>query len=326
MRAYVAVEPCEPHLTIVSDEVAPRLDGICGALERYGVRSEVLSAAAFAARGCAVASLCYLRRLDPGLRNAGYVAQVVSRTRSGAAMINSPDSVRASEWLPLASEAFRKYDVPEPRRTWCVNDHDLRRAARDLPFPLVAEGVVSRKRVFVATSSDMAAAVRRVRAAPGSEARGVVLEQWTEAASATAAVLVVAGRPAGVRLARGCELARPRVRGVEEAATRAVGALGGHIMAAIVTCDTHGNPSVRRVDAAPDLALFGRTPLERPSWARSRACCATVAARARVVLYAAAGMSPRGRARHVAPAAALPESGEPARRGFRGPSQCAVLG
>ena len=177
-------------------------------------------------------------------------------------MINSPDSVRASEWLPLASEAFRKHDVPEPRRTWCLNDHDLRRAARDLPFPVVAEGVVSRKRVFVATPSDMAAAVRSVHTAPGSEARGVVLEQWTEAASATAAVLVVAGRPAGVRLARGSELTRLHVRRVEETATRAVGALGGHIMAAIVTCDAHGNSAVRRVDAAPDLTLFGRTSLD----------------------------------------------------------------
>jgi hypothetical protein len=260
MRAHAAIEPCEPDLTIVSEEASRRLDGIRGALDRQGLRSEIVSAAAFAARGCAW--LSYLRRLDPGLGNAAYVGQVVSHSRSGTAMINSPDSVRASEWLPLASEAFRKHDVPEPRRTWCLNDHDLRRAMRDLPFPVVAEGVVSRKRVFVATASDMAAAVRSVHNAPGSEARGVVLEQWTEGAGATAAVLVVAGRPMGIRLASGSELTRMNMRRVEETATRAVGALGGHVMAAIVTCDAHGRSAVRRVDAAPDLTVFGRASLD----------------------------------------------------------------
>ena len=260
MDARVAIEPYETDLTIVSDEPSPRLGALRRALERHGVGSEVVSAAAFASRGCA--SLSYLRRLDPELRNAAYVAQVVSHSRSGAGTINSPDSVRASEWLPFASEAFRKHDVPQPRRTWCLNDHDLRRAVRDLGFPLVAEGLVSRKRVFVAASPQLAAAVRSVHAAPGSETRGVVLEQWAEGVSATAAVLVVAGRPAGVRLARGSELTRAHARRVEEAATRAVGALGGHIMAAIVTCDTLGNAAVRRVDAAPDVAVFGRASLD----------------------------------------------------------------
>ncbi len=260
MEACAAIEPHEAHLTIVSDEACPRLGALRRALARHGLRSEVVSAATFAARGCT--SLSYLRRLDPGLGNAAYVAQVVSRTRSGAGTINSPDSVRASEWLPFASEAFRRHDVPQPRRTWCLNDHDLRRAARDLGFPVVAEGLVSRKRVFVATSSQLAAAVGSVHATPGSEARGVVLEQWTEAVCATAAVLVVAGRPAGFRLACSSELTGVHAQRVEEAATRAVEALGGHIMAAIVTCDTGGNPAVRRVDAAPDLALFGRYSLE----------------------------------------------------------------
>ena len=259
MEAESAITLCEPDLTIVSDEASSRLDPLCRALDRYGLRSEIVNGAGFASRGRA--SIAYLRRLDPALANATYVAQVVSRSVNGAATINSPESVRTSEWLPLASEAFRKHDVPQPRRAWCLNDHDLRRAARDLGFPLVAEGLVSHKRVLAATPAHLAEAVRSVHAVPDSEQRGVVLEQWTERASAAAAVLVVAGRPASLRLARGSDLSRLHARRVEEAATRAVSALGGHIMAAIVTCDTHGNPAVRRVDAAPDLALFGPNSL-----------------------------------------------------------------
>ena len=260
MEAEPASTLCEADLTIVSDEAFPRLQPLRCALDRHGLRSEVVSAARFASQGGS-ASITYLRRLDPALANAAYVAQVVSRSVNGAETINTPESVRTSEWLPLASEAFRKHDVPQPRRAWCLNDHDLRRAARDLGFPLVAEGLVSHKRVLAATSTHLAEAVRSVHATPDSEPRGVVLEQWAESVSAAAAVLVVAGRPASLRLARGSDLSRMHMRRVEEAATRAVAALGGHIMAAIVTCDPHGSPAVRRVDAAPDLALFSRNSL-----------------------------------------------------------------
>ena len=260
MEADPASTLCEADLTIVSDEAFPRLQPLRCALDRHGLRSEVVSAARFASQEGS-ASIAYLRRLDPALANAAYVAQVVSRSVNGAETINTPESVRTSEWLPLASEAFRKHDVSQPRRAWCLNDHDLRRAVRDLGFPLVAEGLVSHKRVLALTSTHLAEAVRRAHATPDSEPRGVVLEQWTESISAAAAVLVVAGRPASLRLARGSDPSRTHARRIEEVATRAVAALGGHIMAAIVTCDTQGNPAVRRVDAAPDLALFGRNSL-----------------------------------------------------------------
>lgn len=251
---------CDADLTIVSDEAVPRLEPLRCALERHGLQSEVVTAARFALRGGS-ASITYLRRLDPALANAAYVARVVSRSVNAAGIINPPESVRTSEWLPLASDAFRKRHVPQPRRAWCLNDHDLRRAARDLGFPLIAEGLVSHKRALAASATHLAEAVRSVQATPEGEPRGVVLEQSTESVSAVAAVLVVAGRPASLRVARGSELSRIHARRVEEAATQAVAALGGQIMTAIVTCDRQGNPAVRRVDAAPDLALFGRNAL-----------------------------------------------------------------
>ena len=154
------------------------------------------------------------------------------------------------------------HDVPQPRRIWCLNDHDLQRAARSLGFPVVAEGTISHRRALVEGSSQLPDAVRSVQAGRGGDARGVFLEQWPAAAVATVAVLVVAGRVSGFCFGRGSDLSLVDAGRIQQTAVRAVEALGGTIMAAILVTDDDGNPWVRRVDAAPRLAYFGRDALD----------------------------------------------------------------
>jgi hypothetical protein len=241
-------------LTIVSDETQHRLDGLCEVLALRGLRAEIVRPAAFASRGGA--SVPYIRRLDPGLANPGYLARVVARLAGRAESINTPQSVRSAEWLPLTSDAFRAHDVPQPRRLWCVSSRDVKRAARDLGFPLIVEDLVSHRRAFAETQSELRAAVAAVQTEPG-HARGVLLERSSANAVATVAVLIVGGRPTGLRCTRGSDLSQARIGQIQDIAVRAVDAVGGSIMAAIVVADRRGRAVVRRVDAAPEFALFG---------------------------------------------------------------------
>jgi hypothetical protein len=257
VRAVSAGPCCD--VTIASDESGAELDALTRSLERRGLRSEIVAPVALASR--ARGRLTYIRRLDPGLRNPAYVAQVVTHLPADGS-VNTPGSVRAAEWLPLASAAFREHAVPQPRRIWCLNNHDLQRAARHLGFPVVAEGTVSHQRALAEMKSRLPDAVRSVQADRCGGERGVFLEHWPQAAAATVAVLVIAGRASGFCFGRGSDLSLVRADRVQETAVRAVEALGGNIMAAILVTDHHGNPSVRRVDAAPNLAYFGRQASE----------------------------------------------------------------
>jgi hypothetical protein len=255
VRAPSATVRADCDVTFASDESDAELHALSRSLARRGLRSEIVVPAALASRPRG--RVTYIRRLDPGLRNAAYVAEIVSHLPPGGS-VNTPGSVRAAEWLPLASAAFREHDVPQPRRIWCLNNHDLQRASRHLGFPVVAEGIVSHRRALAAMKSQLPDAVRSVAVGRGESDRGVFLEQWLEVTAATVAVLVIAGRASGMCLARGSELSADRAGRVQETAVRAVEALGGTIMAAIVVTDRDGNPYVRRVDAAPRLAYFGR--------------------------------------------------------------------
>jgi hypothetical protein len=241
-----------PIVSIVSGEPREQVAPLVSQLVRRGVVAELVSAQVLAARE---ASFAYIRQLDPALLNPPSVATLLTDGEDHAT-VNSPQSVRACEWAPLAAHALTAAGVPHVGRAWCVNGHDVLRAGHAIGLPLLLRPVVPGPPLAVCDARALADAAVAVET--GAHALGLMAEPLDDGAPFGVTVLVVEGRPVEFRFDPGSSLLEVASDAVGQAAVAAAEAVGAAVLDVHVTPAENGVPVVDRLDAAPDLDALGR--------------------------------------------------------------------